>query len=396
MTTVFVHTAFLAVLATASIPLVRVCMADLAFSRATIESIERARELAPGNAGYHRWLGISLLARHPERSEAEFREAVRLNHWDADSRMRLAMMAEARGDSGQAGRELAGAARVDATFLPRWALANFEFRRGNLDDFWHWARQALAMSYADRSQIFDLAAATGETALSERLALPNDEVWINYLAWATEKAPVDELRHAALHVAGLGRRPKTADRLGAASSRLLDLGAVDDAVEVWNAASKTGAVTGGPAARGRITNPSFADAPSGRGFDWTISKPAGVVILRETAQGGLRIRLGGDQEERCDLLWQRVAIEPRTSCRVRVRYHSDGLKTASGLQWVAESKSKVIAVAQGYLHDNGEPAELTLAAPDGWVTLLLRYQRPQGEVRASGDLTIESVEILSE
>ena len=146
-------------------------VADVYAQRSTTEGLARAVELRPGNADYHRWLGITLLLKDRKRAEGEFREAVRLNAWDADSRMRLALMHEAEGKVAEAERELEEAAKVDATFLPRWALANFELRHERTPEFWKWARAAVPMSYGDRSPLFDLAAATGETNLGERLGL---------------------------------------------------------------------------------------------------------------------------------------------------------------------------------------------------------------------------------
>ena len=99
---------------------VRMGAADLAEESMDLEGLERAVRLAPGNADYHRWLGVAVLTRDVPRSEREFREAVRLNPWDADSRMRLGMLLEAQGHIGEAERQLIETARLDATYLPRW------------------------------------------------------------------------------------------------------------------------------------------------------------------------------------------------------------------------------------------------------------------------------------
>ena len=369
-------------------------MADVYAQRSTTEGLARAVELRPGNADYHRWLGITLLLKDRKRAEGEFREAVRLNAWDADSRMRLALMHEAEGKVAEAERELEEAAKVDATFLPRWALANFELRHERTPEFWKWARAAVPMSYGDRSPLFDLAAATGETNLGERLGLEKDEVWASYLGWAMGKAPAGEIREAAMHVAR-GRHPE-GGALTQACDRLLDLGWVEAALEVWNAGVKAGVMPAGEAVRGKVTNPGFGVDPGGWAFDWVVSKPERGFVARENQQGGLRIHFTGDQCEQCAVLTQRIAVSPGAEYRVRATYRTIEMKRKSGLSWAVSSAKSQLAISEDSLWaDEGGTAELSFRAPDGveWVRLALLYQRPQGEVRTEGTLLVERVEM---
>jgi hypothetical protein len=384
------------VLAAGTVLAIRLAVADAYSSGRTQEGLEKALKWAPGNADYHRWLGVTLLGRDAARSEREFREAIRLNAWDAEARMRLAMLLESEGRLAGAEKELLGAAKMDATFLPRWTLANFEFRRGNMPEFWRWARAAAAMSFGDRFPLYDLAAATGETNLAERLDLKGDEVWTTYLWWAVQKGPAGEIRLAALKVAAAHKKD-TGGAVEHAAGRLADLGAVDSALEVWNAGVKSGLISSGEVARGRITNPAFAASPSGFGFDWMAVKPNGGAIVRETERGGLRIRFTGDQAELCDVLSQRIAVEPGKSYGVLVKYRTQGAERASGLKWiVVSSTQQLLATMDGYLWDDGGgEAGLSFHVPPGveWVRLVLRYQRPQGEVRTQSDVSIQSVNL---
>jgi tetratricopeptide (TPR) repeat protein len=374
---------------------VRLGAADLAQKGKTLDGLERAVRLAPGNAEYHRWLGVMLLTRDPQRSEREFREAVRLNPWDADGRMHLGTLLEAKGQMQEAERQLIETAKVDATYLPRWALANFEFRQGKMPEFWTWARAAVPMSYGDRSALFDLAAATGETEVAERLGLAGDEINANYLGWAITKSPAGEVRRAALRVAQ-GQRPERA-LLQWACDRLLDLGEAGAALEVWNAGVKSRMILAGAAARGRITNGAFTVVPSGSGFDWAVDKPNGGAVVRETERGGLRIRFTGDQAEQGLVLWQRVAVSPGASYRVRMKYRTIGVKQNSGLKWIVGSAKEQLAAMDGYLWAEDESAgDFQFRVPNDvqWVRLALKYERPQGEMRMDGDVVLESVELM--
>ena len=388
--------AAVAVLLWASVLAIRIGIADAAFLTHTPEGTEKAVQWAPGNADYHRTLGVVFLGRDPARSEREFREAIRLNPWDSQGRIQLANLLESQGRLEEAEREFLTATKFDATYLPRWSLANFEFRRGNTNEFWTWARAAAAMSYGDRFALYDLAAATGETNLAERLNLKGDDLWMTYLQWSTLKGSPNEIRQAALEVATTHKQTVSAT-VQQACSRLLDLNQVDGALEVWNAGVKSGIVPAGEAARGKVTNPSFASTPSGSGFDWVAVKPTGGNILRETGSGGLRIRFTGDQAEHCDVLYQRVAVDPGTRYQVSVKYHTEGAGQQSGLKWVvASSPQGQLAIMDDYLWDGGSGhATVSFLVPikTSWVLLVLRYQRPLGEVRIAGEVSVFSVEM---
>ena len=393
---VLLRASVVVVLLWASVLAIRLAIADAAFLTHTPEGTEKAVQWAPGNATYHRTLGVVFLGRDPARSEREFREAMRLNPWDSQARMHLAVLLESQGHIPEAEREFLGAAKFDATYMPRWDLANFEFRRGQIDKFWIWARKAAAMSYGDRFALYDLAAATGESNLAERLDLKGDDLWTTYLQWSILKGTPNEIHHAALAVAAT-RKQAVSSTVQQAAARLLDLAQVNAALEVWNAGVKAGIVPAGEAARGKITNHSFASTPTGSGFDWIVSKPGGGAIVRERAQGGLRIRFTGDQAEQCDLLSQRVAVEPGTSYRVSTRYHTEGVGQQSGLKWLVSSlPNNQLSLMDDYLSDGGSgEAAVTFSVPAGieWVQLVLRYQRPPGEVRIAGEVSVFSVEM---
>ena len=378
---------------------VRMGVADAAARRETVEGLELAMRLEPGNADYHRWMGITVLARDPGRSEREFREAFRLNRWDTDSRVRVAALLEAQGKFDEAERGLLEATQFDRMFLPRWSLANFYFRRQRMPEFWKWMRASVEMSFGDRTPIFDLAWASGETDLAGRLGLQKDEVALGYLWWGLGKVPAAEVKTAALHVAG-GKHPD-GRAVAFACDRLTDLGDVGGALEVWNAGVAAGIEAAGKAARGAVTNGEFragfrAEA-GGAGFDWVGEKPQGGAVLRETEQSGFRARFNGDQVENGTVLWQRVAVKRGAAYRVRVKYRTMGLGKNSGLRWAVWSAKGLVAKAEKYLWSDEADgmAEFEFEAPgDGeWVRLALGYERPPGEVRAEGAVTIHGVEL---
>jgi len=61
--------------------------------------------------------------------------SLRLNRYDAQADIGLGLQFEADGDFGRAEKKLLEAYEVDHTYLPRWSLANYYFRRDNIPAF---------------------------------------------------------------------------------------------------------------------------------------------------------------------------------------------------------------------------------------------------------------------
>ena len=72
--------------------------------------------------------------------------ALKLDRYNAQAAIELALQDESEGNYSEAEKLLLGAFTVDRTYVPRWTLANFYFRRNNLPAFWTWARRNGAQS----------------------------------------------------------------------------------------------------------------------------------------------------------------------------------------------------------------------------------------------------------
>ena len=73
----------------------------------------------------------------------DFDRAVSLNPRSAAAWIARGLEAETAGDRKKAEASLKRAAEIDRTYLPRWTLANFYLRAGDLPSFWIWARRAM-------------------------------------------------------------------------------------------------------------------------------------------------------------------------------------------------------------------------------------------------------------
>ena len=130
----------------------RLAMADVFFSRDTIHSIRRAIDLVPDEARYY-----SRLAQLYDSTNVRpiLERALQLNPRDAETLIDVGFDAELHNEFPLAEASLLKAAQVNATWLPRWTLANYYFRRSDTPQFWHWAAEAIAVSH-DRRDVLPL------------------------------------------------------------------------------------------------------------------------------------------------------------------------------------------------------------------------------------------------
>src|SRR5947208_8558046 len=96
----------------------------------------------------------------PKSAEYYFRQgdlqrALSLNPRYTAAWIALGIEAETRGDRGKAEASLIRAAGIDHTYLPRWTLANFYLRAGNMPQFWIWARRSAEIAH-DPTALFQL------------------------------------------------------------------------------------------------------------------------------------------------------------------------------------------------------------------------------------------------
>src|SRR5882724_561661 len=126
---------------------VRLAWADQLFRRDTESAVARAVELAPGNAEYHARLAALRqdAGRDAAAVESELHAAVQANPRMSGAWIGLGLRAETAGDVAQAEGDLVRAVQADHTYPTLWTLANFYFRRNDLDNFWPLARQALSI-----------------------------------------------------------------------------------------------------------------------------------------------------------------------------------------------------------------------------------------------------------
>lgn len=126
--------------------------ADHEFRKDTADSLRAAIGLAPDGWQYY----MRLAQLDPVNARQLLNSSLRLNAYDAQADIELGLENEAEENYPTAEKQLLQAFNIDHTYMPRWTLANFYYRRGNLPEFWVWARSAAAIPSDDIGGLLDL------------------------------------------------------------------------------------------------------------------------------------------------------------------------------------------------------------------------------------------------
>jgi hypothetical protein len=388
----------------------RLCYADWLERNETAEGFERAVGVVPQDAWSHLELALHLAYTAPARAQAEFSEAVRWNPRDSRSLIELGWKAESAGDYPRAERFLVEAARVDTQFFPKATLAIYYQRRGDKDRFWTWARSAIQMDPRNQS-LFRLAAyVAGENAKVASLLNLDSEVGLaSFLDFTIDSSRLGEVAEIAGALSRFGRREHQT-RVLAACDFLIRSGRTGEALAVWRAASRGGLISyaAEEAEAGHVTNPEFRETPLGAGFDWRLpGQTAGVEVARLTAPAALRIRLTGDQPERCELIGQYLAVPGPAELVLTVSFRTTDLPHDSGFRWMVlnAASEAVIGKQENWLHTpegtsgntewTEEQIRFQVSRGTAAVRIVLVYERAPGTVRAQGDIALNRVEVSS-
>ncbi|HLY20313.1 MAG TPA: hypothetical protein VKR61_23960 [Bryobacteraceae bacterium] len=374
----------------------RLAWADHLSRSTELDSVARAVRLSPDSADFRLKLAAAQQAAGADPT-ASLDTAVRLEPLNADAWMRLGTAAEVRGDPAAAENSLLQAARVSRQFAPRWALANFYFRRGDAERFWVWTRASVRMGYGDLNPLFQLCWRMGpdagpilEHAIPDRPAVLN-----SYIRFLLQEGRLTASEQPAARLAALG----TADdesTLTAWCNRQLDAGSVPAALAVWNTMCERHLVPYAPQTADGVPLPGgdFA-APFGSGFAWRLVPTPGVTTGRNQSPQFGWVAFSGGQPEICAALLRYIPVTASREYRLRFAYRTTEMPAASGLRWTVYDARKGIDVAtiSPWLSGAGwKPEEVRFRAPDSAVVrLTLTCQRLPGATRLRGTVDLRGL-----
>jgi hypothetical protein len=141
-----------------------------------------------------------------------------------------------------------------------------------------------------------------------------------------------------------------------------------------------------------LTNGDFATSPSGAGFDWRITAPAG--LLTHWNPSTLKFSFSGSEPEDCELLEQWAPLAVRRY-RLSFEFQTAGMPAASGLRWAitpregAGQEGPGLAAAQTWQERRWSFAP----AQAGLARVRFVYRREPGTTRATGSIELRHVRL---
>lgn len=372
----------ISILCFAAFQAARRARAERLFLSDQLPAVRQAVRLDPGNARY--LLGLAELVEQEGGDPGPaLRAAAQASPRDVDAWIRLGLRAELEQDADAAETSLQRAAQISKKFEPRWALANFYFRSGRNEEFWRWVREALQVSYGDRTPLFELCwRAAPDPALILRQAIPEERsVLREFAAFLLWREQWDAAGALLVRLSEMAAAPES-DFFLDGCDKLLEQFRTRPAAEIWDSLR-----------RRRL----LAD-PANRGFDWRILDTPGVSVTPAPPEGW-RMRFSGNQPEHCQVLSRIVPVEEGKEYRVEQRYRASRDAAAlgesdTGLRWKvrAHDAGGVLLVQSAALIPDAEREEhFVFRAPAGvsGVRLVLEYDRAPGTTRLEGTVWLQ-------
>lgn len=363
--------------------------ADYLFRLDTVQSLQTAIHIEPDAWQYY--MRLSLL---DDKDAGQFLDkAVELNAYNAQADIELGLLREAAGDFPAAETLFLNAFAVDHTYQPRWSLANYYFRRGDLANFWLWARRAAEMPSEQMEPLFELCwhASPNANEITQRIVTDDPKLVRQYLQFLLTKDEILPAAQIAERLSRIGTPSSDNTRLFQVIDRLVIGNEGDRAMSLWNALIARKWVI---AEANSPNNPNFARDPLPVSFDWVLPSLSGLHSW--PGPGGLRTEFSGQEPENCFVAEQFVVLPPG-NYDMDYSYSTDEIPPGSGLRWqiIAVASGKILAQSSDLSNSTLSNVVLPFLVESGRpiIRLRLQYQRAPGTDRISGTLRLQSVHI---
>ena len=367
----------------------KMARADYLFRKDTAESVRSAIRLSPDEPEYY--MRLSQLDGGHARELLE--SAVRLDRYNAQADIELGLRYEADEDYDRAEKLLLAAYEVDHTYLPRWSLANFYFRRDNMPKFWTWARSAAQMPSDNIGPLFELCwrVSPDPDQIAGRILNDNPELIRQYLSFLLKKQQLA----AAVAVSPTLVRYSNAETDGSLLLSMVNrLVASEDgkaANVLWRLLVDNRWVVADTTVP---NNGKFARDPLPVSFDWSLPSNSGLHSW--PGPSGLETEFTGTQPENCIIAEQAMVLKPG-SYLMEYSFRTADIGPGTGLTWqiAAANSDTPLAVSGDLSSDALKQEKLEFSVPPGALLLRLRlnYKRTLGTTRISGTLVVPSVRI---
>jgi tetratricopeptide (TPR) repeat protein len=367
----------------------KLALADYLFRMNTKDSMRAAIRLEPDAWKYYMHLALFDDANAQQLLE----KAIKLDPYNAEADIELGLRLESAGDYARAEKLLLDAFAVDRTFLPRWTLANFYFRRNNLPAFWTWARNAAEMPSDSIGPVFELCwhVSPDPKEIEARILNDDPELIRQYLSFLLAKDQLPAAAEIAGRLVQAGNRETDASQVFSVIDRLIAARQGDVAKSLWNQLIEKHWVV---ADTGAPNNPNFAREPLPVQFDWALASNNGLHSW--PGPSGLETEFSGDEPENCTIAEQTELLAPGNYALVS-SYRSEGIAPDTGLRWqiLAAGSDKVLAESPDLSSEslNHVTFAFSISPEASLIDLRLAYRRALGTPRISGTLVVPSIQI---
>lgn len=364
-------------------------LADYLYRLNTEQSVRAAIRVEPDAQIYY-----MHLAQFDDVHAVELLEkAIALDPYNAETRIELGLRFEAAGDYPKAEKLLLDAFSVDHTYLPRWSLANYYFRRDNEPAFWKWAREAAAMPSDEIAPLLELCWRISPDAGKISAAIGNDkpEFLRQYLDFLLVKGQFAAAGDVAGRLVKSGERDADRALMLSVVNQLVAANDATDAQALWRMLTEQRWIE---ADATTPNNANFARPPLPVSFDWALIELPGLHSWPGTT--GLQTEFTGTEPEECSVAEQFLVLAPG-SYTLTYSFYTTDIHPGTGIHWqIFDAKSgAVLAVSQDMSSEGPKEASVAFSVPnnESLVRLRLGYQRTLGTPRVSGILVVTSTHL---
>jgi hypothetical protein len=367
----------------------RFAQADYHFRQDTEPSIRTAISLVPDG-----WPYYMRLAQFDRANAARLlHTSLQLNPYNAQADVELGLQNEADGDFDAAEKQLLQSYNIDHTYMPRWSLANFYFRRGNLPEFWKWARMAADMPADDIGGLLELCWRADPSPAKITTAVLNQkpEFLRQYVSFLLIKNEPRTAAQVVQYLIRLGDSKSDLPFMYMVVNRLLEANEPSAAFDLWHLLNQKQWVA---ADWTTPNNAGFQRTPLPVKLDWSFPEYQGLHSW--PGPSGLETEIAGNEPEDCTIAEQSVILSPG-SYAVTYDYRTSNIRPATGIKWqLFDPKSqKVLAESADLSSEILKKAGFKFTVSPGSSLLILRlgYRRTLGTVRVAGSLNVQRIQI---
>lgn len=323
--------------------IVRVNIAEQSARRPTVENLQRAVRLDPGNPTYALRLGrlhqYSMADMDPERAQYYFRRAAQLSPYDAQPWLNLAAALEFQGQAPEAEKCLKRADFLAPNIASvQWTIGNFFLLHGNVEAAFRHFQAVLAGSRRYNPQLFSIAwkASDDGDFILERLIPHRLQTEFEYLYFLISQQRFPEAFKVWQRIA-TGAETFLPRRTSGYIDSLVKAGRPAEAFAVWSDLRNRGLIksTYGASKGNLLGNGDFEEDILNMGFDWRIIPRQGVYagidrIIYRSASSALLVHFAGKDNLDYRHVSQLVKVMPGRPYRLRGYFRTEGLTADSG------------------------------------------------------------------